>query len=80
MVCMYVPLHLPFIYKAWLILIFHSGQYRSRLECPDCMKVSKIFDPLMYMSVSLPRKEEKIREIDLIWLDPERRRTRVGYI
>ncbi|KAL5259053.1 hypothetical protein ACHWQZ_G009506 [Mnemiopsis leidyi] len=59
--------------------LFH-GQYRSRLECPDCMKVSKIFDPLMYMSVSLPRKEEKIREIDIIWLDPQRRRTRYKII
>ena len=42
------------------------------------MKVSKIFDPFMYMSVSLPRKEEKIREIDIIWLDAEKRRTRVS--
>lgn len=55
--------------------LFH-GQYRSRLQCPDCQKISKIFDPFMFMSVSLPRKEDKIKEVDIVWLNPDRKRTR----
>ena len=27
-----------------------QGQYKSRVECPDCRKVSITFDPFMYLS------------------------------
>jgi ubiquitin carboxyl-terminal hydrolase 4/11/15 len=36
------------------------GQFKSTVKCPDCEKVSIIFDP--FMSVSLPIPEIKIVE------------------
>ncbi|KAM2673161.1 hypothetical protein EV2_014481 [Malus domestica] len=31
-----------------------QGQYRSKLVCPACNKVSVMFDPFMYLSIPLP--------------------------
>lgn len=33
---------------------FWQGQYRSKLVCPACNKLSVTFDPFMYLSLPLP--------------------------
>lgn len=35
-----------------------QGLYRSRLECPECHKVSVVFDPYMYLSLPIPTVTE----------------------
>ncbi|ANQ08784.1 Ubiquitin carboxyl-terminal hydrolase 2 [Plasmodium coatneyi] len=40
-----------------IIVDLFQGQYRSRLQCPKCKKVSIAFDPFMYLSVPLPPKK-----------------------
>lgn len=42
------------------------GQYKSQLTCPECNKVSTIFDPYMSVSVPIPLKKE--RDIDVFYL------------
>ncbi|KAL6138277.1 hypothetical protein ACLB2K_063560 [Fragaria x ananassa] len=37
-----------------IIVNAFQGQYRSKLVCPDCNKVSITFDPFMYLSLPLP--------------------------
>ncbi|KAM5559288.1 ubiquitin carboxyl-terminal hydrolase 8-like [Rosa sericea] len=37
-----------------IIVNAYQGQYRSKLVCPDCNKVSITFDPFMYLSLPLP--------------------------
>ncbi|SCQ16498.1 ubiquitin carboxyl-terminal hydrolase 2, putative [Plasmodium ovale] len=40
-----------------VIVDLFQGQYRSRLQCPKCKKVSITFDPFMYLSIPLPPKK-----------------------
>ncbi|KJP87161.1 hypothetical protein AK88_03208 [Plasmodium fragile] len=40
-----------------IIVDLFQGQYRSRLQCPNCKKVSIAFDPFMYLSIPLPPKK-----------------------
>ncbi|SOV11979.1 ubiquitin carboxyl-terminal hydrolase 2, putative [Plasmodium gaboni] len=40
-----------------IIVDLFQGQYRSRLQCPKCKKVSITFDPFMYLSIPLPPKK-----------------------
>ncbi|CBZ52663.1 Ubiquitin carboxyl-terminal hydrolase, related [Neospora caninum Liverpool] len=37
-----------------VIVDLFQGQYRSRLECPACGKISVTFDPFMYLSLPVP--------------------------
>ncbi|PIK48608.1 putative ubiquitin carboxyl-terminal hydrolase 19 [Apostichopus japonicus] len=37
-----------------------QGQYKSKLVCPVCNKVSITFDPFMQLSVPLPRKKQHL--------------------
>ena len=34
-----------------------QGQFRSELLCPECEKVSVTFDPYMYVSVPIPKRQ-----------------------
>jgi ubiquitin carboxyl-terminal hydrolase 4/11/15 len=44
-----------------IVDLFH-GQYKSRIRCPDCKKISITYDPFMYLSLSIPDKEQcKVR-------------------
>jgi len=47
-----------------------QGQYKSRVECPDCEKVSITFDPYMFLSVPLPTERYKIVEFTWVGNDP----------
>lgn len=40
------------------IVDLFQGQYKSKLVCPMCFKVSITFDPFLYLSVPLPQKQK----------------------
>jgi len=42
-----------------IIVDLMQSQYKSRLSCPKCNKVSVTFDPYMYLSVPLPNRTEQ---------------------
>lgn len=35
-----------------------AGQYRSKITCPDCSKVSITFDPFLSVTLQFPRPEK----------------------
>eukprot|EP00921_Rhytidocystis_pertsovi_P008579 GHVQ01014013.1.p2 GENE.GHVQ01014013.1~~GHVQ01014013.1.p2 ORF type:complete len:973 (-),score=103.36 GHVQ01014013.1:4518-7436(-) len=37
-----------------IVVDMFQGQYRSRLQCSKCSKVSIVFDPFMYLTLPLP--------------------------
>ncbi|CAH9115478.1 unnamed protein product [Cuscuta epithymum] len=43
-----------------------QGQYRSKLVCPDCSKVSITFDPFMYLSLPLPSTSMRSMTISIM--------------
>ncbi|RAL45956.1 hypothetical protein DM860_006110 [Cuscuta australis] len=46
-----------------------QGQYRSKLVCPDCSKVSITFDPFMYLSLPLPSTSMRSMTISIMKSD-----------
>ncbi|KAA8550136.1 hypothetical protein F0562_001848 [Nyssa sinensis] len=46
-----------------------QGQYRSRLVCPVCRKVSITFDPFMYLSLPLPSTTMRTMTLTLMSTD-----------
>ncbi|KAK2163342.1 hypothetical protein LSH36_81g02038 [Paralvinella palmiformis] len=52
------------------IVDLFQGQYKSKLVCPVCKKVSITFDPFMHLSVPLPRKHKKQLHIIFMSRDP----------
>ncbi|ETO18004.1 ubiquitin specific peptidase 4 (proto-oncogene) [Reticulomyxa filosa] len=46
-----------------------QGQYKSRVECPDCERVSITFDPYMFLSVPLPTERYKMLEFTWVGSD-----------
>ncbi|KAI8371189.1 hypothetical protein EDC96DRAFT_85018 [Choanephora cucurbitarum] len=53
-----------------IIVDLFQGQYKSRLICDECQKVSVTFDPFMHISVPLPRKAKtpSTYEINVIYV------------
>ncbi|XP_076074330.1 ubiquitin carboxyl-terminal hydrolase 19-like [Mytilus galloprovincialis] len=51
------------------IVDLFQGQYKSKLVCPVCGKVSITFDPFLYLQVPLPKKKRLIPVI-FMWKDP----------
>lgn len=45
------------------------GQYRSKLVCPLCRKVSVTFDPLMYLSLPLPSTTRRTMTVTVLSSD-----------
>ncbi|CAD8181053.1 unnamed protein product [Paramecium pentaurelia] len=45
------------------------GQYRSKLQCPICQKISITFDPYLMVNVTIPQEQKKVLEFYII--DPE---------
>ncbi|CAD8096023.1 unnamed protein product [Paramecium sonneborni] len=45
------------------------GQYRSKLQCPNCNKISITFDPFLMVNVTIPQEQKKLLEFYVI--DPE---------
>ncbi len=40
-----------------VIVDLFQGQYRSKLTCPECNRVSITFDPFLYLTVPVPRRK-----------------------
>lgn len=55
-----------------IVVDLFQGQYKSKLVCPVCGKVSITFDPFLYLSVPLPKK---VRIIPIVFFakDPFQR-------
>ncbi|KAI8098402.1 uncharacterized protein B0P05DRAFT_582735 [Gilbertella persicaria] len=52
-----------------IIVDLFQGQYKSRLVCDECKKVSVTFDPFMYLSLPLAQQQdEKKREINIVYV------------
>ena len=46
-----------------------QGQYKSKVKCPDCGRLSITFDPYMFLSVPLPTEKYKIIEYTYVDAD-----------
>uniref|UniRef100_T1J592 ubiquitinyl hydrolase 1 n=1 Tax=Strigamia maritima TaxID=126957 RepID=T1J592_STRMM len=55
-----------------IVVDLFQGQYKSKLVCPVCAKVSITFDPFLYLSVPLP-KTQRLFPITFFAKDPSRR-------
>ena len=53
-----------------VIVNLFQGQLKSTLVCPDCEKVSRVFDPFMYLSLPLPIEKTRWLTVHLVRLDP----------
>lgn len=51
------------------------GQYKSRLVCPKCNKVSITFNS--YQMVSLPIPQDKNKALEYIYVDPKQREAEI---
>ena len=49
--------------KSKIVDLFQS-QYRSRVECPDCHKISVTFETYMYLSVPIGQHIRKTIIVD----------------
>ncbi|XP_055883990.1 ubiquitin carboxyl-terminal hydrolase 19-like isoform X1 [Biomphalaria glabrata] len=49
-----------------VVVDLFQGQYKSKLVCPKCGKVSITFDPFLYLSVPLPKKM-KVIPVTFMW-------------
>ena len=49
-----------------IIVDLMQGQYKSKVVCPDCNRVSITFDPYMFLSVPLPTQKYKIIEYTFV--------------
>ncbi|CAI9743271.1 ubiquitin carboxyl-terminal hydrolase 19-like isoform X1 [Octopus vulgaris] len=54
------------------IVDLFQGQYKSKLVCPVCEKVSITFDPFCYLSIPLPKKQRLITVV-FFWKEPYRK-------
>lgn len=52
-----------------IIIDLFAGQYKSRLTCPDCKKISITFDPFLSISLPIPHTTLSSFHIFLIFLD-----------
>ncbi|XP_052779874.1 ubiquitin carboxyl-terminal hydrolase 19-like [Mya arenaria] len=57
------------------IVDLFQGQYKSKLVCPVCGKVSVTFDPFLYLSLPLP-KRQRLLPVTFMWRDPYRKPVR----
>ncbi|CAN8025446.1 unnamed protein product [Ixodes persulcatus] len=53
-----------------IVVDLFQGQYKSTVICPECQKVSINFDPFLYLSVPLPKKQ-KIFVVHFYHWDPD---------
>ncbi|KAK3104177.1 hypothetical protein FSP39_025069 [Pinctada imbricata] len=54
-----------------------QGQYKSKLTCPICGKISITFDPFLYLSLPLPKKKRYLPVL-FFWKDPYRKPVQLG--
>jgi len=49
-----------------------TGQLKSRVECPDCGKISVTFDPFNVLTVPISAKMTRLLRVSIQWLSPEK--------
>ncbi|XP_041347481.1 ubiquitin carboxyl-terminal hydrolase 19-like [Gigantopelta aegis] len=59
---------------SFVVDLFH-GQYRSKLVCPVCEKLSITFDPFLYLSIPLPKKC-RLLPVTFMWKEPYKKPVR----
>lgn len=57
-----------------------TGQFKSRVKCPDCPNVSVTFDPFNYISLPIPNKEFVLFSFYLIFRDSSKTPLRVMHL
>jgi len=55
-----------------VILDLFHGLLKSTVVCPECPKVSVVFDPFCYLSLPLPVRKERQIEVFLVFMDQSR--------
>ncbi|KAG0182754.1 CSN-associated deubiquitinating enzyme Ubp12 [Apophysomyces sp. BC1021] len=60
-----------------IIVDLFQGQFKSRLECNTCGKVSVTFDPFMYLSLPIPIQKKSNVKIVFVPYDPSKRLQRL---
>ncbi|KAF7729033.1 CSN-associated deubiquitinating enzyme Ubp12 [Apophysomyces ossiformis] len=60
-----------------VIVDLFQGQFKSRLVCNECSKVSVTFDPFMYLSLPLPIKKKSKTEVVYVPYDPSQKPMRM---
>ncbi|KAG2179868.1 hypothetical protein INT43_003654, partial [Umbelopsis isabellina] len=62
-----------------VIVDLFQGQFKSRLICHECDKVSVTFDPFMYLSLPLPIEKKIKLQVSYVPYDPSRRPMRLHF-
>ncbi|KAI8149283.1 hypothetical protein BJV82DRAFT_505194 [Fennellomyces sp. T-0311] len=60
-----------------VIVDLFQGQFKSRLECSECHKVSVTFDPFMYLSLPVPGQKQTKTKVVYVPYDPSQRPQRI---
>ena len=60
-----------------VILDLFHGLQKSTVVCPECPKISVVFDPLCYLSLPLPVRKERVIEVFMVFMDQSRPPTQV---
>ncbi|KAI9312465.1 hypothetical protein BX666DRAFT_1987680 [Dichotomocladium elegans] len=60
-----------------IIVDLFQGQFKSRLTCHECGKISVTFDPFMYLSLPLPIKKKVKTQITFVPYNPSKRALRM---
>jgi len=55
-----------------VILDLFHGLQKSTVVCPECPKISVVFDPLCYLSLPLPVRKERVIEVFMVFMDQSR--------
>ncbi|XP_048740346.2 ubiquitin carboxyl-terminal hydrolase 19-like isoform X2 [Ostrea edulis] len=58
------------------IVDLFQGQYKSKLTCPVCGKISITFDPFLYLSLPLPKKK-RLLPVIFMWKEPYKKPLRL---
>ncbi|KAG2219921.1 hypothetical protein INT45_008558, partial [Circinella minor] len=60
-----------------IIVDLFQGQFKSRLICQECQKISIMFDPFMYLSLPLPVQKKTHIKVVYVPYDPSERQRRL---
>ncbi|KAI8375932.1 uncharacterized protein BYT42DRAFT_499011 [Radiomyces spectabilis] len=60
-----------------IIVDLFQGQFKSRLVCNECGKVSVTFDPFMYLSLPLPIRKKRIMSVVYVPYDPQQKHEQI---
>ena len=63
-----------------VILDLFHGLQKSTVVCPECPKISVVFDPLCYLSLPLPVRKERVIEVFMVFMDQSRPPTQVSSV